>query len=420
MKPTDMAAHRVLYLTHDGLTDNIGQSQVLPYLLGLAREGFGLTIISAEKAARAGLRPEVTHVLQSAGIAWHYVSYHNRPPLVSTVFDLTRMYRVACRVLRQGDVGLIHARGFLPVTLALLLKRRFGVPVIFDFRDFWADRRLHSNPFKFVYRHFKRREGGMIRNSDHVVTLTQRARTILHEAYLTGTGETAEQRITVIPTCVDIDLFDTDKISPRQRAEVRSALAIPGNALVFGYLGTVLDDYIPGEMFRAFQALRSLEPRAVFLLVSPTDRKDILRYAQAGGVPEADIRIVSARRAEVPRYLAIFDLSVVFIRPDRTTAGVSPTKLAELFACNIPVLASAGVGDMDEIVSPEANDSVLVGDFSEETLQSALRRLLALVRLPIRHGRAASMQFSLAEGINRYRSVYLRFVQPVKPPCLTS
>ena len=40
---------RVLYLSHTGLTEPLGRSQVLPYVLGLARRGWDFTILSFEK-----------------------------------------------------------------------------------------------------------------------------------------------------------------------------------------------------------------------------------------------------------------------------------------------------------------------------------------------------------------------------------
>ena len=39
----------ILYITEDGITDHIGRAQVAPYLLGLARLGFDIHILSAEK-----------------------------------------------------------------------------------------------------------------------------------------------------------------------------------------------------------------------------------------------------------------------------------------------------------------------------------------------------------------------------------
>ena len=42
----------ILYLSYDGMTDPLGQSQVLPYLVGLSKKGFQFTLISFEKPDR--------------------------------------------------------------------------------------------------------------------------------------------------------------------------------------------------------------------------------------------------------------------------------------------------------------------------------------------------------------------------------
>ena len=403
---------RVLYITHDGLTDHIGQSQVLPYLLGLAKLGFAISIISAEKSGNSAKCASLEPQLKSADIGWHYATYHNKPPLISTVFDLCRMYWLARKVVCGSTFGLVHCRGFLPTFVGLLIKRRFGIPLIFDFRDFWADRRLISSPYKFAYRFIKRREGWMIRSADHIVTLTKKARGILYENYLSEVDPNKLEQFTVIPTCADFAHFDTRGIPATDRHATCKALGIEPEDVVFGYLGTIAADYMPEAIFQAFRVLQSIRPKAKFLFVSLTAENVIMRYATTYGVDKKDVLVVAASRADVPRYLAIFDLAVVFIRPDFSTAGVSPTKLNELFACNIPVLVNSGVGDLDSIVKPEVNDSVLVHDFSEMALTKAIEALLNIVRAPVRHGRDASIQYSLDEGIRLYRSVYSRFVQP--------
>jgi glycosyltransferase involved in cell wall biosynthesis len=405
---------RVLYITHNGLLDHIGESQIVPYLVGLARQGFLITIISAEKAANADRprRRELEKQLGESLIEWHSIRYHKWPPLISTALDLMRLYLLAAKVARRGEVGLLHCRGFLPALVGSLAKRRFGIPTIFDFRDFWADRGMYAKRFKAVYRWFKAREGWMVRSADHVVTLTARARRILWESYLRETPGSSTDRITVIPTCADFSLFDPRRSSEADREACRQALGIPRNSLVLGYLGTFHDDYLPAEMFHAFRLLQVVEANSVFVLVSPTDSRDIFPRAAECGIEPASIRVVSATRDGVPGYVAIFDLSVVFIRADASTAGVFPTKLAELFACNIPVLVNGGIGDLDEIVRPETNDSVVVQSFSDEALLNGITELVGIVRSSERRGRINSLDLSLEEGIRRYRSVYLRFVRP--------
>jgi len=39
----------VLFISYDGMTDPLGQSQVLPYLCGLSALGWDITLMSAEK-----------------------------------------------------------------------------------------------------------------------------------------------------------------------------------------------------------------------------------------------------------------------------------------------------------------------------------------------------------------------------------
>ena len=40
-----------LFISFDGLTDPLGQSQILPYLIGISRD-YAITIISCEKKER--------------------------------------------------------------------------------------------------------------------------------------------------------------------------------------------------------------------------------------------------------------------------------------------------------------------------------------------------------------------------------
>ena len=41
--------YQILYITHDGITDHIGQSQIAPYLLGISKSKVSVFILSVEK-----------------------------------------------------------------------------------------------------------------------------------------------------------------------------------------------------------------------------------------------------------------------------------------------------------------------------------------------------------------------------------
>ena len=117
------------------------------------------------------------------------------------------------------------------------------------------------------------------------------------------------------------------------------------------------------------------------------------------------IQFVSVEREQVPSFIALANLSVVFIKPD-TKIGCSPTKLAELFACNIPVIANTGVGDLDNIIDFQRNGSVIVKDFAVDTLRAAAEQVISFKPTHESHIRDNSREFTLQEGVGRYSSVY--------------
>src|SRR3954453_3189970 len=93
---------KVLYIPYDGLTDPLGQSQVLPYLVGLSERMHRITILSCEK--RAALDKEgaaIRKLCAAAGLEWRPLPYHKRPPVLSSAFDLAMLRRSAVRLHRE-------------------------------------------------------------------------------------------------------------------------------------------------------------------------------------------------------------------------------------------------------------------------------------------------------------------------------
>lgn len=131
---------KVLYITYDGMTDPLGQSQVLPYLCGLAKEGYQFTILSFEKKERyERFKDVITGITEGAGITWVPLSFTTKPPILSKFYDSVRMKRTAFRLHRLQQFDMIHCRSYIAADLGLKLKRKTGVNFLFDMRGFWAD-----------------------------------------------------------------------------------------------------------------------------------------------------------------------------------------------------------------------------------------------------------------------------------------
>jgi len=88
--------------------------------------------------------------------------------------------------------------------------------------------------------------------------------------------------------------------------------------------------------------------------------------------------------------------------------GRSPTRMAEILGCGLPVVANPGVGDVAEIIQ-KYRVGVLVTEGTPDAMKSAFRELLELMNdaeLPGRCRRAAEKVFSLQAGTQAYRELY--------------
>jgi glycosyltransferase involved in cell wall biosynthesis len=399
----------ILYISQNGITTHIGRSQVAPYVLGLAGAGFSMSLLSAEPEGQDELIAQYEIQFREAGIRWTRVLYRNQPAIIGPVLTQFRLSRAAHRIVGAGGVEIVHCRSHPTAVIGYSLKKRFGLKFVFDFRDFYADWGLqYTRGLKrFLYKRIKRLEGPMLQAADRVICLTNRACDILNEAYF-GAAPASLVRFQVVPCCADFAHFDLTRLSAKNIDSARAGLSLPPDGFVLLYLGSLGTDYLLREMIALFRQLLAIQPNAYFLFLSNNGEALVSQECERQSVPYDRIRVTSAPREAVPAHIALAALSVVFIRADYTKAGCSPTKLAELFACNVPVIANTGVGDLDTIIDPKRNASVLVHDFSDVTLRKALEKAMASrsafgLSVSIREN---SRVFSLEEGVNRYAKVY--------------
>ena len=397
----------ILYISQNGVTDHIGRSQVAPYVLDLARQGYRIHMLSAEKFGQDALIAQYQKQFDAVGINWTRVRYHNRPPILGQAWTQAVMHRAARTIVRRDGIKLIHCRSFPPALIGYHLKRELGVKYIFDFRDFYADGGLEKThgPAKLAYRYFKHLEGPMIREADKVVCLTHRASEVLSDWYLKDVSNPASH-FQVIACCADFAHFDTRRVTEAQRQSAYQKADLNKDDFVLLYLGSLGHDYLLPEMMALFRQVLVIKPGARFLFVS-NNGKELVEKACAGqGVASDCIRFVSADRDEIPSLISLAKLSVVFIRAGQSKIGCSPTKLAELFACNVPVIANTGVGDLDTIINQQINGSIIVKEFTDAALRAAVEQVVEIQNKHSLNIRDNSCEFSLGEGVARYHAVY--------------
>ncbi len=124
--------NKVLFLSYDGLTDPLGQSQILPYLCGLSFKEYTITIVSFEKEDRfAKESGRIFELCEKHSLSWRPLKYHSYPPVLSTLYDLFQLRKLAIRLHRQKQFGIVHCRSYITSLVGLMMKKKKG-KTIFD------------------------------------------------------------------------------------------------------------------------------------------------------------------------------------------------------------------------------------------------------------------------------------------------
>lgn len=406
---------QVLYVSYDGMTDPLGQSQVLPYLTGLAAAGYRITLISCEKPDRfAKHRPLIKSLTSAAGIDWHPLPYTKSPPVLSTLADVRRMRKAAVRLHKQKRFGLVHCRSYVGSLVGLYLKEKHKVPYLFDMRGFWPDEKVDAgawnlkNPlYKAVYGYFKQKEKAFVQQADHIISLTHRG---VEEMKSWKHVQPRPGSVTVIPCCVDTALFDRTAVTEAERQAMKTELKIREGDAVISYLGSIGTWYMLNEMLDFFSVFKTKVPDARLLFITQDEHERIRSVAAEKGLSPADVLIRGAARKEVPVLLSLCRYSVFFIRPTYSKAASSPTKQGELMAMGMPVICNTGVGDTDGIVNG-CQSGVLVNGFAAGAYEAAVDALLTTSFQPQAIRQHAIEYFSLQKGVDKYKEVYRRIVK---------
>lgn len=388
----------VLYLTRNGLMEPLGHSQVLAYLRGLARD-YRIILISYEKqedsadtARMQALREECA----ALGIVWLPQSFVPKPKIIAPLFSMIRMVWLARREVRRNGAELIHARSYIPAAVAWLAGKMTGVPFIFDMRALWPEELITAGRLRrggLLHKAMVAAERACLGSSAGVVSLTHAAVGHLRKIY---PEEMAGQRVSVIPTCADLERF----VPPS---------APPAGPRLHGCIGTVLSGWFHIDWLASWiTEAAGRDPEARFEILTRDDAGQVRAALALTPDVEARLSIGSRRPGEVAEAIQSHSLSVMFFTQGLSKLGSSPTRMGEVLGTGMPVVANGGVGDVAQIIE-DNRVGVLVSENTPEAMAAAYDTLMVLMEdpdLPARCVKAAHDIFSLEAGTKAYRALY--------------
>lgn len=401
---------KVLFISYDGMTDPLGQSQVIPYLTGLAKLGYQFTILSCEKSEKYSLhKNEIESLLAQFYIKWVPVKYHKKPAVFSTVYDIYHLKKKAKKLHLKEKFDIVHTRVGIPALVGLWLKKKYGIKFLNDVRDFYADSRVEGGIwntknlfYKKIYLFFQKKEKEQIGLSDGIVCLTRAAEKIIK----IWPEYKNEIPLKVIPCSVDMHLFDPENIDISKKENFKKELKIQDDDFIISYLGSIGSWYLTDKMIQLFKVISNHIPAAKFLFISPAEHTTIIATANQFGLEENKLIIAQAKRNEVPVLLSFSKYSVFFIKPCYSKQSSSPTKHGEITAMGIPVITNSGVGDVAEIVE-KYDSGIVLKKLNEAEFKSAAELICKENKFKQNDIRKAANEFyNLDNAVNSYHDIY--------------
>jgi glycosyltransferase involved in cell wall biosynthesis len=322
---------RTIRLAHIFSSD-LGINASLPYIEPLIARGWEITCISPDG-------PHVTLALER-GLRWLPLdlkrSMDPRGDLAGSLRLLTH--------LRDGRFDIVHTHNIKAGLIGRVLAGLVGVPIIvhtlhglvYSLDSPPIERLLHASLERFASRHV-----------DAILSQSEE-----DGATIVGTRVVGPDRLVVIGNGIDIERFDPSRVPAHRRCEIRAALGVGDDELLFLTAARLVREKGIEDLIAAALIARRRDPRVRVALAGSRDdergdaiRSEVLERAREGGV------LLLGARDDMPELYASAD---VVVAPSRARGEGLPRVLMEAAAMGKPLVAT-DVRGCREIVRPPRN-----------------------------------------------------------------
>lgn len=399
---------KILYITYDGLTDPLGQSQIIPYLSKLASNDIFIDIISFEKKnVFYKLNNEISNKISQSNVQWKPLFYTKKPPIFSTVFDIYRGYVSTKILFKKQNYDIIHCRGYISAIMGLKLKKKYNPKLIFDMRGWWPDEKKESGLwsgkiYNLSYQYFKKKEIQLFQKSDKIISLTNSGK-----KEIIKNNWTIPSKIGVIPTCVDFENFP--EFNEKTRLRVRKEFSINNNSKVLVHSGSLGGNYDLKEFSLIFNKFLKFDNNNLILIVTKTPKGFILNKLKGFKLDVSRVIIVESDFSQVYQYLQASDVGLILYKRAFSTIGRSPTKLGEYWASGIPAISLENIGDLDFIYEKYPFGLELLEDLNDNCFENILESLFSKRNINNLRN-AAKEYYHIEKGISFYANIYKELI----------
>lgn len=355
-----MTGRRITHITLDGLSSDLGQSQVLAVTERLQSMGWECTILSLEPQGIARERLQQLEArLAVDGIRWLHDAY--RPGRGGAFGNAIAMSRMVGGVLQRTD--LFHSRSYFGAFFPSIAGTFRHVPYVFDTRAYWVDEKIEAGRWfrDPVSRAIARRvERELYARASAVVSLTELAAEEVRRGEF-GRLHPANRSI-CIPTCVDYDKFRMDRGEPPDPF-VRTGRIV-------AYVGSLNPSYEFRTAVRLAAMILDRDPDAKFLALT-SQVAPMSALVQELCIPSSRSLVRSVPHDEIHHWYPWTDVGLMLlVKPIRAKRASMPTKLGEFFATGVAPITHGANSEIADWVR-RTGSGLALDDLSMPSLEKA-------------------------------------------------
>jgi phosphatidyl-myo-inositol dimannoside synthase len=255
-----------------------------------------------------------------------------KSPLIHYTLNAPYHYYLFNKLLRDGEFDIVVAAHVLAGTAVIHAAKKYGVPVIFDLKDWFPDSAAAYFKTSVLQDIVRKSVWAITRhnliNSDKITTVSPSL-----VMKLKSFGFTAE----LVTNGVDTDFF-----KPKDGSITRKKLGIGPDDFVIGFSGSVERWYALDDMLRAFPQILHFHSASRMLIVGGSlftnYETELHSLAEELGIADRVIFTGTKPYRELPDYIACMDACTIPLSPPQWGDIALPNKFFEYSACGKPIV----------------------------------------------------------------------------------
>lgn len=346
---------KILYFGYWGANEGLSQATINPHLelLSTFEVVDQIFFVSIERT-----KAESFNITKSRKISHHpYFSLHSNR-VMAKASDFIKIPIFLKRIVQTNKISLVICRSSLAGSIGYFLHKLTKIPYVVESFEPHADYMKEMGiwpKYGISYVLQKFLEKKQLKTSKRIITVSQRYKDHLISCGMKNTN------VSFASCAVDPNVF---QFSSEKRAQIRSQLQISADTTVGIYTGKFGGIYWDKKAFELFKMAFDQLSSFFLIILSPHAPQFIADNLKLSGIDSDKVFHSWVSHEEVPNYLSAADFAFSLHKKTKSSIGFSPIKNGEYWANGLPIVASEGIGDDDEIIKKE-NSGLIIEDLKK-------------------------------------------------------